>query len=174
MYRGYAMTEDREASNIEETIGNTAVDYDDSLFGSIYFTSDSEEAADYAKTRTDKSEESFYRDGKLIKQRNRHYTGDFAKVSRYYISSDATVEHYKDLLDYKKNGKNSTADVIVLDKGTMWADNTEYIVRNPNVIVYDNMQRYSPYSTPIFHTTETTQPKKPYVSPTTERVSMTT
>ena len=174
MYRGYAMTEDREASNIEETIGNTAVDYDDSLFGSIYFTSDSEEAADYAKTRTDKSEESFYRDGKLIKQRNRHYTGDFAKVSRYYISSDATVEHYKDLLDYKKNGKNSTADVIVLDKGTMWADNTEYIVRNPNVIMYDNMQRYSPYSTPIFHTTETTQPKKPYVSPTTERVSMTT
>lgn len=41
-----------------------------------------------------------------------------------------------------------------------------------------NMQHISeeesPYSTPIFHTTETTQPKKSYISPTTQRVSMTT
>lgn len=41
-----------------------------------------------------------------------------------------------------------------------------------------NMQHISeeesPYSTPIFHTTETTQPKKSYVSPTTQRKDITT
>jgi hypothetical protein len=59
MYRGYALTEDREADSIDETIGHTAVDYDESLKGSIYFTSDPEEAMEYAKTRTDKSDETF-------------------------------------------------------------------------------------------------------------------
>jgi hypothetical protein len=59
MYRGYALAEDREANSIEETIGHTAVDYDESLKGSIYFTSDPEEAMEYAKTRTDKSNEVF-------------------------------------------------------------------------------------------------------------------
>lgn len=136
MYRGYALTEDREANSIEETIGHTAVDYDESLKGSVYFTSDPEEAMDYAKTRTDKSDETFIdQNGQKVTQRNRHYTGDFAKVSAYNISSDAKVEHYKDIDDYSKNGKNSDADVIILDRGTMWANNTEYIVKNKNVIV---------------------------------------
>lgn len=135
MYRGYALSEDREAKNIQETIGKTAVDYDDSLKGSIYFTSSKEEAEDYAKTRTDKSEEQFIKDGKVVRQRNRHYTGDYAKVSTYYITSTAVVEHYKNMRDYVVNGKNSKADVIILNEGTMWKDNTEYIVRNPNVIV---------------------------------------
>lgn len=136
MYRGYALTEDREATTLSETVGKTAVDYDDTLKGALYFTSSKEEATDYAKSRTDKSSEpptAEHPEGNRI---NRHYTGDYAKVSKFHILSTAKVEHYKDILDYAKNGKNSTADVIVLDKGTMWSDNTEYVVKNPNVIVF--------------------------------------
>ena len=136
IYRGYALTEDREAKTLNETVGKTAVDYDETLKGALYFTSSKEEATDYAKSRTDKSPEPptvEHPEGNRI---NRHYTGDYAKVSKFYILSTAKVEHYKDIRDYAKNGKNSTADVIVLDKGTMWSDNTEYVVKNPNVIVF--------------------------------------
>lgn len=141
MYRGYALKEDREAYNIGETIGKTAVDYDDTLKGSLYFTSSKEEAEDYAKSRTDKSPEPPTQENPQGRPINRHYTGDYAQVSKYYISSDAKVEHYKDINDYRKNGTNSNADVIVLDKGTMWSDNKEYIVRNPKVLIYDKMKR---------------------------------
>lgn len=136
IYRGYALTEDREAKTLNETVGKTAVDYDETLKGALYFTSSEEEATDYAKSRTDKSPEPptvYHPEGNRI---NRHYTGDYAKVSKFHILSTAKVEHYKDIRDYAKNGKNSTADVIVLDKGTMWSDNTEYVVKNPNVIVF--------------------------------------
>lgn len=136
IYRGYALTEDREAKTLNETVGKTAVDYDDTLKGALYFTSSKEEATDYAKSRTDKSPEpptAEHPEGNRI---NRHYTGDYAKVSKFHILSTAKVEHYKDIIDYAKNGKNSTADVIVLDKGTMWSDNTEYVVKNPNVVVF--------------------------------------
>ena len=136
IYRGYALTEDREATTLSETVGKTAVDYDDTLKGALYFTSSEEEATDYAKTRTDKSLEPptvKHPEGGRI---NRHYTGDYAKVSKFHILSTAKVEHYKDIKDYAKNGRNSTADVIVLDKGTMWSDNTEYVVKNPNIIVF--------------------------------------
>lgn len=136
IYRGYALKEDREAKTLNETVGKTAVDYDDTLKGALYFTSSKEEATDYAKSRTDKSPEpptAEHPEGNRI---NRHYTGDYAKVSKFHILSTAKVEHYKDIRDYAKNGKNSTADVIVLDKGTMWSDNTEYVVKNPNVIVF--------------------------------------
>ena len=136
IYRGYALTEDREAKTLNETVGKTAVDYDETLKGALYFTSSKEEATDYAKSRTDKSSEpptAEHPEGNRI---NRHYTGDYAKVSKFHILSTAKVEHYKGILDYAKNGKNSTADVIVLDKGTMWSDNTEYVVKNPNVIVF--------------------------------------
>ena len=139
IYRGYALNENREARNLAETVGKTAVDYDDSLKEAIYFTSNEDEAKDYAKSRTDKSEEpptAEHPEGGRI---NRHYTGDYAKVSRFNIKSTAKVEHYKDIKDYQQRGKNSTADVIVLDKGTMWADNTEYIVKNPDVIVFNNV-----------------------------------
>lgn len=137
VYRGYALMEDREAKSLNETIGKTAVDYDETLKGALYFTSSEEEATDYAKSRTDKSPEpptAEHPEGNRI---NRHYTGDYAKVSKFHILSTAKVEHYKDIRDYVKNGRNTTADVIVLDKGTMWADNTEYIVKNPDVIVFD-------------------------------------
>ena len=138
IYRGYALMEDREAKSLNETVGKTAVDYDETLKGALYFTSSEEEATDYAKNRTDKSPEpptAEHPEGNRI---NRHYTGDYAKVSKFHILSTAKVEHYKDIRDYVKNGRNTTADVIVLDKGTMWADNTEYIVKNPDVIVFDN------------------------------------
>lgn len=138
IYRGYALMEDREAKTLDETVGKTAVDYDETLKGALYFTSSEEEATDYAKSRTDKSPEpptAEHPEGNRI---NRHYTGDYAKVSKFHILSTAKVEHYKDIRDYVKNGRNTTADVIVLDKGTMWADNTEYIVKNPDVIVFDN------------------------------------
>lgn len=136
MYRGYALTENREAKTLNETVGKTAVDYDETLKGALYFTSSKEEAMDYAKSRTDNSPEpptAEHPEGGRI---NRHYTGDYAKVSKFHILSTAKVEHYKDIRDYAKNGRNSTADVIVLDKGTMWSDNTEYVVKNPNVIVF--------------------------------------
>lgn len=136
IYRGYALTEDREAKTLNETVGKTAVDYDETLKGALYFTSSKEEATDYAKSRTDKSPEpptAEHPEGNRI---NRHYTGDYAKVSKFHILSTAKVEHYKDIRDYAKNGMNSTADVIVLDKGTMWSDNTEYVVKNPKVIVF--------------------------------------
>lgn len=138
IYRGYALKEDREAKSLNETVGKTAVDYDETLKGALYFTSSEEEATDYAKSRTDKSPEpptAEHPEGNRI---NRHYTGDYAKVSKFHILSTAKVEHYKDIRDYVKNGRNTTADVIVLDKGTMWADNTEYIVKNPDIIVFDN------------------------------------
>lgn len=136
IYRGYALTEDREAKTLNETVGKTAVDYDETLKGALYFTSSEEEATDYAKSRTDRSPEPptvEYPEGNRV---NRHYTGDYAKVSKFHILSTAKVEHYKDIRDYAKNGRNSTADVIVLDKGTMWSNNTEYVVKNPNVIVF--------------------------------------
>lgn len=138
IYRGYALMEDREAKTLNETVGKTAVDYDETLKEALYFTSSEEEATDYAKSRTDKSPEPptvEHPEGNRI---NRHYTGDYAKVSKFHILSTAKVEHYKDIRDYIKNGRNTTADVIVLDKGTLWADNTEYIVKNPDVIVFDN------------------------------------
>lgn len=138
IYRGYALMEDKEAKTLDETIGKTAVDYDETLKGALYFTSSEEEATDYAKSRTDKSPEpptAEHPEGNRI---NRHYTGDYAKVSKFHILSTAKVEHYKDIRDYIKNGRDTTADVIVLDKGTLWADNTEYIVKNPDVIVFDN------------------------------------
>ena len=136
IYRGYALKEDREAKTLNETVGKTAVDYDDTLKGALYFTSSKEEATDYAKSRTDKSPEPPTAEHPESNRINRHYTGDYAKVSKFHILSTAKVEHYKDIIDYAKNGKNSTADVIVLDKGTMWSDNTEYVVKNPNVIVF--------------------------------------
>lgn len=138
IYRGYALMEDREAKSLNETVGKTAVDYDETLKGALYFTSSEEEATDYANSRTDKSPEPPTAEHPESNRINRHYTGDYAKVSKFHILSTAKVEHYKDIRDYVKNGRNTTADVIVLDKGTMWADNTEYIVKNPDVIVFDN------------------------------------
>ena len=150
IYRGYALMEDREAKSLNETVGKTAVDYDETLKGALYFTSSEEEATDYAKSRTDKSPEpptAEHPEGNRI---NRHYTGDYAKVSKFHILSTAKVEHYKDIRDYVKNGRNTTADVIVLDKGTMWADNTEYIVKNPDVIVFDNKGTETEVTNPSF------------------------
>ena len=156
IYRGYALMEDREAKSLNETVGKTAVDYDETLKGALYFTSSEEEATDYAKSRTDKSPEpptAKHPEGNRI---NRHYTGDYAKVTKFHILSTAKVEYYKDIIDYIKNGRNTTADVIVLDKGTMWADNTEYIVKNPNVIVFADNTRTEDFSG-VFQTPNTSE-----------------
>ena len=156
IYRGYALMEDREAKSLKETVGKTAVDYDETLKGALYFTSSEEEATDYAKSRTDKSPEpptAEHPEGNRI---NRHYTGDYAKVTKFHILSTAKVEYYKDIIDYIKNGRNTTADVIVLDKGTMWADNTEYIVKNPNVIVFADNTRTEDFSG-VFQTPNTSE-----------------
>lgn len=60
-------------------------------------------------------------------------TVDLAK----YVSTEHKDTHNVSYEQAQKiNGRNSTADVIVLDKGTMWSDNTEYVVKNPNVIVF--------------------------------------
>lgn len=147
IYRGYALMEDREAKNLDETIGHTAVDYDDSVKGSVYFTSSEEGAREYANFKTDKSEETFVKDGKIVTQRNRHYTGDYAKVSSYKIKNTAVVEYFEDIIDYKKNGKNTKADVIILKRGTLGQDNAEYIVLNKDVIVpvSSSKQSYEDY-----------------------------
>ena len=156
IYRGYALMENREAKSLNETVGKTAIDYDETLKGALYFTSSEEEAADYAKSRTDKSPEpptAEHPEGNRI---NRHYTGDYAKVSKFHILSTAKVEHYKDIIEYIKNGRNTTADVIVLNKGTMWADNTEYIVKNPDVIVFDKEKAEDNFSD-VFQTPNTSR-----------------
>jgi hypothetical protein len=156
IYRGYALMEDREAKSLNETVGKTAIDYDETLKGALYFTSSEEEAADYAKSRTDKSPEpptAEHPEGNRI---NRHYTRDYAKVSKFHILSTAKVEHYKDIMEYIKNGRNTTADVIVLNKGTMWADNTEYIVKNPDVIVFDKEKAEDNFSD-VFQTPNTSR-----------------
>lgn len=130
LYRGYALTENREAASIEETINRKSVDYDPSLKGALYFTSSREEATEYAEGRADKSMPG--------------YTGDYAKVSQYHIKAGAIVEHYADMNDYRKRGASSTADVIVLDRGTLNSTASEYIVKNPSVIVYPNNLRSVP------------------------------
>lgn len=57
-------------------------------------------------------------------------TADLAK----YVSTEHKDTHN---VSYEQAQKTiSSPDVIVLDKGTMWSDNTEYVVKNPNVIVF--------------------------------------
>lgn len=140
MYRGYALSENREAINIHETVGNKAVDYNETLKGSIYFTSDAEEAKMYGDIHT-KPFTDVFKDGKLTTIEDPGYRGPYAKVGKYYISSNAKVEHFKNIEDYSskvRHGYTSTADVIVLDQGTADRNNTEYIVRNPGVIISEN------------------------------------
>ena len=140
MYRGYALSEDREATTIHETVGYRGVDYNKTLKGSIYFTSDITEAEDYGKIHTNPFTEIF-KDGKWVKIKDPGYRGPYAKVGKYYISSNAKVEHFKNIEDYAskvRHGYTSTADVIVLDHGTADRNATEYIVKNPGVIISNN------------------------------------
>lgn len=140
MYRGYALSENREATTIHETVGYRAVDYNKTLKGSIYFTSDITEAEDYGKIHTNPFTEIF-KDGKWVKIKDPGYRGPYAKVGKYYISSNAKVEHFKNIEDYAskvRHGYTSTADVIVLDHSTADRNATEYIVKNPGVIISNN------------------------------------
>lgn len=49
---------------------------------------------------------------------------------------DKTADLAKYVSTEHKDTHNVSYDVIMLDKGTMWSDNTEYVVKNPNVIVF--------------------------------------
>lgn len=143
LYRGYAMTEDREATDIDETVAGTASDYAEGIDAKYHFTTSREEAEDYSKTRTDKSAEPTA-EGKI----NRHYTGDFAKVSAYHISANAKVAVFDDLRDFNRNKdseKVKNADVIALRKGTLHGA-PEYIVKSSakSLIVKANIEQSKP------------------------------
>lgn len=58
-------------------------------------------------------------------------TADLAKYVSTEHKDTHKVEHYKDIRDYAKNGKNSTADVIVLDKGTIQSTLQQKQQNNP-------------------------------------------
>lgn len=134
LYRGYATKENTKAADLDETVAGTAKDYVEGITGFIpkyHFTTSREEAEEYAKQRTDKSEEEFYRDGNLVKQQNRHYTGDYAQVGTYYLSKDANTVVFEDLHDLNKNPQAAEgADVIILKKGTLDQSASEFIVRD--------------------------------------------
>ena len=143
LYRGYAMTEDREAVDIDETVAGTASDYAEGIDAKYHFTTSREEAEDYSKIRTDKSAEPTA-EGKI----NRHYTGDFAKVSTYHISANAKVAVFDDLRDFDRNKdseKVKNADVIALRKGTLYGA-PEYIVKSSakSLIIKANTQQSEP------------------------------
>lgn len=133
IYRGYATQTEQEATDLDDTVAGTAADYVENVPGfkaKYHFTSSREEAEEYAKNRTDKSEEEFYRDGKLVKQQNRHYTGDFAHVGEYVISDKAKIAEFEDLHDLNLHPeKASGVDVIILKKGTLDQSASEFIVR---------------------------------------------
>lgn len=133
LYRGYATKTETRVKDLDETVGNTAADYIEGIPNftpKYHFTSSREEAEGYAASRTDKSEEVFYKDGKLIKQQNRHYTGDFAQVGSYYISKDAKIAIFEDLHDLNRNSQRADGvDIIVLKKGTLDQSASEFIVK---------------------------------------------
>ena len=134
LYRGYATKENTKAADLDETVAGTAKDYVEGISGFVpkyHFTTSREEAEEYAKQRTDKSEEEFYRDGNLVRQQNRHYTGDYAQVGTYYLSKDANTVVFEDLHDLNRNPQSAEgADVIILKKGTLNQSASEFIVRD--------------------------------------------
>lgn len=108
VYRGYAMKENRFASKIEETVAGTASDY---ISNGFYFTSDPEEAQMYAESHTDKSEEpptAEHPEGGRI---NRHYVGDYAKVSKFNLKIGKGLLEFKDLHEFNRN---KPEDILVM------------------------------------------------------------
>lgn len=133
IYRGYATMSETDANDLDETVAGTAMDYIDPVFDAGYhFTTSKSEALDYAKGRTDKSDETFMDDsGNVVTQRNRHYTGDYAHVTAYKIDPSAKVLHFKNLDEANNNPELlKTADVVILHQGTLASSGAmEYIVR---------------------------------------------
>lgn len=150
VYRGYAMKENRFASKIEETVAGTALDY---ISNGFYFTSDPEEAQMYAESHTDKSEEpptAEHPEGGRI---NRHYVGDYAKVSKFNLKIGKGLLEFKDLHEFNRNKPEDIFGyVIKLKVGTLTQDASEYFVTNPSQVVFVNEQ-----SSEQLPTTDTTK-----------------
>lgn len=145
VYRGYAMKEDRLATTIEETVAGTAADYIESGF---YFTSDPEEAQMYAESHTDKSEEpptaEFPEGGRI----NRHYSGDYAKVSAFHLKIGKGVLEFNDLHDFNRNRPEDIKGYLIkLRKGTLTTDASEYFVTDPTQVVFAQ-EEVKPLETP--------------------------
>lgn len=145
VYRGYAMKEDRLATTIEETVAGTAADYVESGF---YFTSDPEEAQMYAESHTDKSEEpptaEFPEGGRI----NRHYSGDYAKVSAFHLKIGKGVLEFNDLHDFNRNRPEDIKGYLIkLRKGTLTTDASEYFVTDPTQVVFAQ-EEVKPLETP--------------------------
>lgn len=150
VYRGYAMKENRFASKIEETVAGTASDY---ISNGFYFTSDPEEAQMYAESHTDKSEEpptAEHPEGGRI---NRHYVGDYAKVSKFNLKIGKGLLEFKDLHEFNRNKPEDIFGyVIKLKVGTLTQNASEYFVKNPSQVVFVNEQ-----SSEQLPTTDTTK-----------------
>lgn len=150
VYRGYAMKENRFASKIEETVAGTASDY---ISNGFYFTSDPEEAQMYAESHTDKSEEpptAEHPEGGRI---NRHYVGDYAKVSKFNLKIGKGLLEFKDLHEFNRNKPEDIFGyVIKLKVGTLTQNASEYFVTNPSQVVFVNEQ-----SSEQLPTTDTTK-----------------
>lgn len=150
VYRGYAMKENRFASKIEETVAGTASDY---ISNGFYFTSDPEEAQMYAESHTDKSEEpptAEHPEGGRI---NRHYVGDYAKVSKFNLKIGKGLLEFKDLHEFNRNKPEDIFGyVIKLRVGTLTQNASEYFVTNPSQVVFVNEQ-----SSEQLPTTDTTK-----------------
>lgn len=145
VYRGYAMKEDRLATTIEETVAGTAADYIESGF---YFTSDPEEAQMYAESHTDKSEEpptaEFPEGGRI----NRHYSGDYAKVSAFHLKIGKGLLEFNDLHDFNRNRPEDIKGYLIkLRKGTLTTDASEYFVTDPTQVVFAQ-EEVKPSETP--------------------------
>ena len=150
VYRGYTMKENRFASKIEETVAGTASDY---ISNGFYFTSDPEEAQMYAESHTDKSEEpptAEHPEGGRI---NRHYVGDYAKVSKFNLKIGKGLLEFKDLHEFNRNKPEDIFGyVIKLKVGTLTQNASEYFVTNPSQVVFVNEQ-----SSEQLPTTDTTK-----------------
>lgn len=131
LYRGYALDEDRKASDIRETVAGTAADYVEGFDARYHFTTSRWEAEGYAEIHSDASEEEFMRDGKVVRQRNRHYSGKYPQVSSYALKPGTSFMVFEDIRDYDRNSALADGvDVVVLKKGTLTSDASEFIVRN--------------------------------------------
>ena len=124
LYRGYSL--EKEAEDIDETVQNRAKDYVEGVGAKYHFTTDVEEAEDYAKVHSDEDKKP-------------------AQVTAYYISSGAKIVEFKDIYDFLKNKEKRSkeieeADVILLKQGTLTQGASEYIVRKgrKNVIIKAN------------------------------------
>lgn len=116
-YRGYAIDEDREALDIDETVKGTAADYIHKDFNAGYhFTSSEWEAEGYSEVH--------------VEQTGKKY----AKVSKYRISENAKVLWFDDVIKANREiSKNPSIikdiDVIILKNGTLTVGQSEVIVK---------------------------------------------